>query len=141
MDKCKVYKYKDIEVGLEYTFSRKLTINDVNNFIEITEDRHPLHTDNHYSKKAGFNGIIAHGMLISSFVSTLIGMHLPGLHALITSQSFRYFKPVCPEDTLTIKGEVKKKVDESSMVLIGVEIKDSLDDIVAAGSVQVKLRK
>ena len=141
MDNCKVYKFKDIEVGLEYTFTRRLTINDINNFIEITKDRHPLHTDNYYSKKAGFNGIIAHGMLISSFVSTLIGMYLPGLHALVTSQSFRYFKPVCPEEKLTIKGIVNKKIDESSMVLIGVEIKDSFGDIVVRGSVQVKLRK
>ena len=141
MDNCKAYKYKDIEVGLEYTFSRKLTIKDVSSFIEITGDRHPLHTDNHYSKKTGFNGIISHGMLISSFVSTLIGMYLPGLHALVASQSFRYLKPVYPEETLTIKGIVKKKVDESSMVLIGVEIKDSFGDIVSAGSIQVKLRK
>lgn len=138
--KCEEHKYDDIQAGEECSFSKILTRETIEEFIKITGDMHPLHTNMEYSRKSGFKDIIAHGMLTSAFASTVVGMYLPGLHAILLSQSFKYIKPVYPGEILNITGKVKRKVDALSVIVIEVEIKNSADEVVSRGDMQVKVR-
>ena len=79
-------------------------------------------------------------MLISAFASTLVGMNLPGFYALILSQSFEYLIPVYPEQTLTIKGTVERKIDLLSIIIIVVEVNNKEGQTVAKGEIKVKLK-
>jgi 3-hydroxybutyryl-CoA dehydratase len=133
-------EYKNIPVGLQRQFAVKITPEMVDQFVRLTGDRHLLHTDPEYARKAGYDGIIVQGMLTSAYASTLIGMYLPGTRALILSQSFRYLKPVCPGEEISIRGTVKKKIDAFSTIEIDVEIVDSGGDCVSRGTVRVKVR-
>ncbi|WP_335949333.1 MaoC family dehydratase [Salipiger bermudensis] len=55
--------YEDVEIGATYTTpSHEITVADIADFCRLTRDFHPLHTDADYAKKAGFPGIIAHGL-------------------------------------------------------------------------------
>ncbi|MEI4487355.1 MaoC/PaaZ C-terminal domain-containing protein [Frigidibacter sp. MR17.14] len=55
--------YEDVEIGARYTTAaHEITVADIADFCRLTRDHHPLHTDEAYAKKAGFPGIIAHGL-------------------------------------------------------------------------------
>ena len=133
-------KYEDIQVGMELQFDVVITREMVEEFVNLTGDCHPLHTDPEYAREAGYDGIIVQGTLTSAFASTLIGMYLPGRRALFLSQSFRYLKPVYPGEEIAVCGTVRKKIDAFSTIEIEIEITDSRGDCVSRGKVRVKVR-
>lgn len=45
-------------------------------------DRNPLHVEGDFARRMGFDGRIAHGMLTSAILSTLIGEDLPDTGAI-----------------------------------------------------------
>ena len=49
---------------------------------------------------------MVYGMLTASFYSTLVGMYLPGKHALLQEVCTSFIAPVFPGDNLTVYGKV-----------------------------------
>ena len=133
-------KIEDIQIGLEVERVVEISRETIANFAEMTQDFHPLHTDVEYAKNHGFNDIIAHGLLISSFSSTIIGMQLPGENALVLSQSFKFGKPVYPGDTLQYKGVVKDMDDRFNTIEVKILVKNQEGKKVGSGIYQVKIR-
>jgi len=101
-------KFSEIEEGKKYTFTKKITQEDLNNFVAICKDRNPIHVNDDYAKQTPFNGKIVHGMLTSSLISTVIGINLPG--SVWLDQSFKFLKPVRIDDTITATAEVLVKI-------------------------------
>ena len=55
--------YEDVRIGASYTTpDHRITDADIADFCRLTRDHHPLHTDADFARKAGFSGIIAHGL-------------------------------------------------------------------------------
>ena len=77
------YNIGELKIGHEVNEKRLLTKEDIQKFANLTYDFHPLHTDLKYSQANGFKNIIAHGLLLSSFSSKIIGMKLPGENAMV----------------------------------------------------------
>ena len=136
------YTIDNLEEGLEVKIERLLTKEDIQNFANLTQDFHPLHTSPVYAKSNGFEDIIAHGLLLSSLSSSIIGMELPGENAIIISQSFLYKKPVYPGTKLLIKGILNKIDTRFSLLEINIKI-TSIDNIqvFATGKYSVKIRE
>lgn len=134
------YQLKDIKVGMTATIERSLSREDIHRFSLLTGDYHPLHTAPEYARQHGFNDIIAHGLLISSFSSTLIGMKLPGENTVIISQTFKYRHPAYPGDGLAITGVVTKVEERFSRVEIKVKIVNDIGKTVASGLYLIKIR-
>ena len=135
------YTIDNLEEGLEAKIERLLTKEDIQNFANLTQDFHPLHTSAVYAKSNGFEDIIAHGLLLASFSSYIIGMELPGENAIIIAQSFVYKKPVYPGTQLLIKGVLNKIDTRFSLLEIKIKI-TSIDNIqvFATGKYSVKVR-
>ena len=129
----------DLTEGLSVTIERSVSEEDIQAFCELTSDYHPLHTDEAFARKQGFGTVIAQGLLISSYVSALIGMKLPGEKALIMSQSAKYMKPVYPGDELSITGAVKKRDKRFSIIQVKVTILNQNSEKVAEGDVMVQV--
>ena len=136
------YTINNLKEGLESKIERLVSKEDIQNFSNLTQDFHPLHTSPDYAKENGFEDIIAHGLLLSSFSSSIIGMELPGDNAIIISQSFIYKKPVYPGTRLLIKGVVNKIDTRFSLLEIKIKI-TSIDNIYlfATGKYSVKVRE
>jgi len=100
------YKFVDINVGLEETFSVRVNSEKLDKFLQISGDINPLHTDVEYSKSKGFSDRVVYGMLISSFFSTLVGVYLPGKYCILQGVDIQFSKPVYIDDILTITGKV-----------------------------------
>ena len=79
-----------IAVGDTAKLTRTVGHDDVELFATLSGDRNPLHMDDEFARGTSFERRVVHGMLVASYVSTLVGMHLPGPGALWTQQSFRW---------------------------------------------------
>ena len=133
--------FSDLFVGLSRQISKKITLSDIDCFSNLTSDYHPLHSNKKYAKDSGYDNVIAHGLLLSSYSSALIGMHLPGRKALIISSKFEYKQPCYPEDNLSIVGTVTDLDDRFSRMVAKVELKNQKDILVALGHYGVIIRK
>jgi 3-hydroxybutyryl-CoA dehydratase len=100
------YKFSDIYLGLEESFKVVITPEKIDKFLEISGDVNPLHVDAEYSKLKGFADRVVHGMLTSSFLSTLVGLYLPGKYCILQGIEIQFSKPVYIDDELTITGKV-----------------------------------
>lgn len=93
-------------VGTEASLTVDVSEALIRGFAEFSGDTNPLHLDDDFARARGFSGRVAHGMSYASFISALIGMHVPGPGALWMSQSLRFVAPVYPGDRLLLTGRV-----------------------------------
>ena len=100
------YKFVDINLGLEESFSVRVNSEKLDKFLKISGDINPLHTDAEYSKSKGFSDRVVYGMLTSSFFSTLVGVYLPGKYCILQGVDIQFSRPAYIDDILTITGKV-----------------------------------
>jgi len=116
------YNYDEIEMGNMFEFKRILTIEDIDSYAKLTGDFNPLHCDEEYAKNTSFKGRIAHGMLAGSLFSTLLGMMCPGKKNLYLSQDLNFKKPIYPNTSLIVRGEIIDKIDSIKVLVIKTQI-------------------
>jgi 3-hydroxybutyryl-CoA dehydratase len=82
------------------SLSKTVTERDIELFGEVSGDRNPVHFDEEYAKATIFKGRIAHGMLSASYISTVLGMQIPGPGTIFMSATIRFKAPVRIGDTV-----------------------------------------
>ncbi|MCH5250244.1 MAG: MaoC family dehydratase [Lachnospiraceae bacterium] len=97
-----------IKIGDSASVSKTITETDVYCFAEICGDFNPLHVNEKEAEKSRFGKRICHGMLVSSFISTVLGMYLPGPGSIYLEQSLEFLAPVFIDDTITVTVIVKE---------------------------------
>lgn len=132
---------KEIKIGDSYTLTIKITKELVARFSELTGDYNPLHVDSEFAKKTSLGAPVAHGMLTGSFVSTLIGMYLPGPGSLWLSQNYEFTAPVRVSDTVKLYGKVIRKSESQGIVFIEVKAKNQSGLLILRGEGKVKIVK
>jgi 3-hydroxybutyryl-CoA dehydratase len=95
------YYIEDLKPGMSESYTRTVTEADVDLFGAVTGDMNPLHFNEEYAKQTVFRGRIAHGMLTTSYLSTVLGTKMPGPGAIFLSASVRFKAPVRIGDTVT----------------------------------------
>ena len=106
-------------------------------FTQMTDDINPLHIDDDYAKRKGFDGRVVYGMLTSSFYSTLVGMYLPGKYSLLHSIDISYHCPVYIGDELTVYGEVSYKNEAYSQIEITAYITNHKNKKISKSKIKV----
>lgn len=136
--------FAEIKPGDGIIIRKDITNDMIDAFAEFSGDFNIIHMDEAYCIRHGFKSRVAHGMLALSFVSTLIGMHLPGDGSVWLSQNIDFISPVYAGDSLTISGTVTEKVQGAAlplnMVKMKILIKNQSDRIVARGDVKVSVK-
>lgn len=127
------YRICDISIGMTECFSKTITAEMMNQFLAITGDENPLHTDEAFAKSYGFPGCVAYGMLTSSLISTLGGCYLPGKYCLIHSVEVKFAKPVFIGDIIMVQGEVTHVRADWKIVEIKVTMRNQKNEIVLRG--------
>lgn len=126
-----------IKVGDSETYSRTVTESDVYLFGGVTGDLNPAHTDEVASSKTMFKGRIAHGMLTASYVSTILGMYLPGPGTIFLSSESKFLKPVRFNDTITAKIVATDVNVEKNIVTFDAECTNQNGEKVLVGKATV----
>jgi 3-hydroxybutyryl-CoA dehydratase len=97
-------------------FSKTVSETDVYLFAGVVGDFNPAHVNEEYAKGTFFKTRIAHGMLAAGFVSSVIGMQLPGPGTVYISQDLKFLAPVRIGDTITARVEVTEVIAEKNRV-------------------------
>ena len=122
-DKLSELNFDQIEIGTCKEFKISITNLMIDDFAKISGDFNPLHVDEKYVKSTKFGKKLAHGMLLASFLSQMVGMYLPGKHALYSSQTLEFHNPCFVGDEINV---ISKVIDKSqSTKIIKIESKIS----------------
>ena len=113
----KSYTYDEIVIGQAASVSKTISEYDVYAFAGLTGDLNPAHMDAEYAKATVFKERIAHGMLVAGFVSTVLGMYLPGPGTIFLSNTAEFLAPVRIGDTITASCEVVEKLEKGRVRL------------------------
>ena len=97
----KSYAFEDLEIGMQATYERRCTDEDIEIFAAVSGDKNPVHLDPDYAAATPFKTRISHGMLTASYISTVFGMRLPGPGAIYVSQTLNFRAPVRHGDLVT----------------------------------------
>lgn len=109
----------------DHTPMRSLTIDDVssgqsifqrvrfdrdmlNAYGRLANDRAPVHDDPRFAHAAGFDKPIIPGLALSTRFSRLIGMYLPGAHAILESVELKFRRPVYADDEIIYRAVVDR---------------------------------
>ncbi len=93
---------EELNVGDKAYFAKTLTGSDMMLFSGITGDQNQLPVNEEFAKRTPYGQRIAHGMLTAGFISTILGMKLPGFGTSIHKMSVRFTAPVFLGDTIEI---------------------------------------
>ena len=129
--------FDEIPIGYEALLRRTITEKDVQTFAELTGDTNPLHMDAGFASETRFKKRVVHGMLTASFISTVVGMQLPGPGALYLSQVLNFKKPVMIDDIIQVKAIVVQKVASFQMLVLDIAVTNQKSENVLTGTAKV----
>ena len=132
--------FSQVSVGDTFRIERTFTAEDVQEFAIVSGDFSPLHVDPEYAASAGFGGCVVHGILLASLFSQLVGMRIPGKHALYLGQDLSFRSPVLVGESVNASIKVTGKNRTTSTIVLATEIRDAGDKVVVSGSAKVKIR-
>ena len=131
------YKFEDLKIGQEESFSVTVTEEMMRLFLEISGDTNPLHNDEEFALSQGYQNKVVYGLLTTSFISRLVGVLLPGKYCLLQGVDVKYSKPVYVGDILIIKGVVDELHESVKRAVIKVVIINQNEKKVVKGKVEV----
>ncbi len=131
-------KFEEIKIGDFKEVEIEVTDEMVRTFAKITGDNNPLHLDDEFAKKTIFKKRIAHGMLVASLISKVLGHDFPGAGTVYVSQSVKFRKPVYVGDKVKIHVEVKEKNEQKRRLYLITDVFDK-DVKVISGEAEVYL--
>ena len=108
-------------------------------FMNVFNDRNPLHSDAAFATGKGFKGKVMHGNILNGFLSYFIGECLPVKNVLIHSQEIKYHHPVYLNDELTLEAVVSGVYESVNAVEFSFNFKNSDSKSVAKGKIQIGL--
>ena len=109
-------------------------------FARLSGDRNPVHFDDAFARRIGFDGHIAHGAVTASLLSAVLGMDLPGPGSVFLEQRVRFLKPVRPGDTIRASLEVVRVREDKPIITLAAEVTNQDGTKVADGELVVLLR-
>lgn len=117
-DELHGYYLEDLKPGMCASNARTVTEADIVLFAGVSGDTNPVHINQEFAAESPFAGRIAHGMLIASYVSTVLGMQLPGPGCIYISQQLRFKAPVRVGDTVKTRVEVREVMSDRKRVIL-----------------------
>ena len=139
-EKLAEYSLDEIKVGLKKKFQVTITESMLNDFAKLSGDYNPLHMSEEYASSTSFKKRICSGMFLASFFSRLVGMYLPGKHALHISQSSDFISPCFIDEKITVEGEVIDKSLATKIIKLKTTITNESDKTIIDGNAVVIIR-
>jgi acyl dehydratase len=128
----------DLRVGQRAALERIFTQDDFNRFAVLSGDDNPIHVDEAFSARTHFGKPVAHGMLLYSIISSLLGKQLPGPGSLQTQQELIFPSPTFAGELVTFAVEITG-IQGKNLVELTTDVTRSTGEAGAAGSAVVYL--
>ena len=111
------YYIDELKPGMSASFTKTVSESDVQKFGEVSGDMNPVHFDEEYARATMFKGRIAHGVLSASYISTVLGMQMPGPGTIFMNVSCRFRAPVRIGETVTATCTIREVNQERRRVI------------------------
>jgi 3-hydroxybutyryl-CoA dehydratase len=125
-------------IGTQATLSRTITENDILLFAEISGDHNPIHLDVEYAERSFFGKRIAHGFLIGSLISAVLGNELPGPGSIYLGQTLKFLGPIHIGDTVIVTVKVVALREDKRIVTLHTECTNQHGTLVLSGEATIK---
>lgn len=129
--------YDLIELNSSYSIKKLISSDLINKFALLSGDKNPIHLSESYARKSIFGKRVAHGMLISSFFSKIIGCDFPGEGAILLNIKLSFLKPVYVDDCVSLDVTVTEKLEEKQRLLLDLSGYNSEGILVSKGNALV----
>ena len=139
-EKPSEYSFDEIEIGMQKSFKIFISEDMLDDFAKLSGDDNPLHMNEKYASSTSFKKRVCSGMFLSSFFSRLVGMYLPGKHALHISQSLNFVNPCFIGETITVGGKVIDKSPATKIIKLETTITNESGKRIIDGKAQVIVR-
>ena len=139
-EKPSEYSFVEIEIGMQKRFQVVISEGMLDDFAKLSGDDNPLHMNEEYASSTSFKKRVCSGMFLSSFFSRLVGMYLPGKHALHISQSLNFVNPCFIGETITVEGKVIDKSPATKIIKLETTITNESGKRIIDGKAQVIVR-
>lgn len=113
------------------TIEKIVRVEDIDQFALLSGDTSAIHVSAGSAAERGFGGRVVHGLLLGSWVSSVIGTRLPGDCGVLQTINFAFREAVVPPDVLKITVAVTGKSEAVSQLKLSIKIERS-DGVVAA---------
>ena len=134
------YSFNEIEIGFKKNFEVTITEPMLSDFAKLSGDYNPLHMNEEYASSTSFKKRVCNGMFLATFFSRLVGMYLPGKHALYFSQSLNFINPCFVGDKITIEGKVVDKSVATKIITLKTTITNESSERIIDGEARVIIR-
>ena len=132
--------FEQIEIGLSVEFPVTISESMVDDFAKVSGDFSPIHMDDKYAKSTSFGKRVVHGMLLASFLSQMVGMYLPGKHALYSSQTLEFHNPCFVGNEISVTSKVIDKSQSTKIIKIESKISNEENKLLLYGIGRIVVR-
>jgi len=123
----------NLEVGATFRATKKITDEVVNDFVKLSGDSNPIHTDEEFAKTSRFGRRIAHGMISGALLSAVLGTEFGEKQVVYMSQTMKFVAPVFIDDTITATATVKHIREDKPVVTVETVVTKEDGTIVVTG--------
>ncbi len=134
-------KWSEIKVGDQASFEVVITSELVSKFVAITGDDNRLHLDDSFARQKGFGRRIAHGLLLASLFSKIVGQFFFGDDNLYLAQTITFRKPIFVGDAVKVAGVVKNKIESVKILYIETTITTLDGEVALSGEARVTYKE
>jgi 3-hydroxybutyryl-CoA dehydratase len=128
-------------IGTRATLSRTISEDDILLFALVSGDHNPIHLDADYAEKSLFGKRIAHGFLIGSLISAVLGNDMPGPGTIYLGQTLKFLAPIHIGDTVTVTVKVVAIREDKRIITLHTDCTNQNDTLVLSGEATVKYAK
>jgi 3-hydroxybutyryl-CoA dehydratase len=93
-------------------------------FMELSGDDAPLHSDEDFARRNGFEGRLVHGAMVFSLLSRMVGTRFPGHRSLWLKCDIGFRNPCYAPSTLRFHGIVTQQSEATRSISLTFDITD-----------------
>jgi acyl dehydratase len=128
-------------IGTQATLSRTISEDDILLFALVSGDHNPIHLDADYAERSLFGKRIAHGFLIGSLISAVLGNEMPGPGTIYLGQTLKFLAPIHIGDTVTVTVKVVAIREDKRILTLHTDCINQHGTLVLSGEATVKYAK
>jgi acyl dehydratase len=128
------FDFEQLSIGMIASRSATIGPDQILTFIDLTGDGAPVHTDDAYARTMGYDGKIAHGLLVGAMFSRILGCDLPGPKSVILKLSLEMPRPVFIGETIRYDVTVGRLSEAARTAVLELSAKNASDEEVSRGA-------
>lgn len=114
------HEIESLTVGQESSFRLAFDQEDLEAFARLSGDVNPLHSDDAYASSIGFKERVVYGLLTTSALSRLVGVHMPGRYSLIRDVTVQFPNPLYVGEEIEVSGAIERLDVEKRLMTLKV---------------------